>query len=308
MKQTRRLLAFLIALSVLFSMMLPVLAADTTDDDPFEIQNDEARRLYNSLVATSQIQRTNAELNAVQPLSTGNTSDETGLTGDFAVLSLAEGSDEDKSIIYNETDGTVQTVIEYNAATGTYSLMEAASDKEDVLYMVDGEGFVLVRDGENINMVSEAGEIRPLIIVEYLSPPPEALEVLTTAEQTARSFVQMDGAYSAQDTTTHNWSKAYGPYYKTNKQWCVVLSILSQTISAANYVLKHPTLDAISLTMDIIAAVGDSVLVTLYIRYYFYYDLNDMYWTKERHYCYSDSNYVNLVKVYDFISYDDTPW
>lgn len=72
--------------------------------------------------------------------------------------------------------------------------------------------------------------------------------------------------------------------------------------------LKHPTLDAISLTMDIIAAVGDSVLVTLYIRYYFYYDLNDMYWTKERHYCYSDSNYVNLVKVYDFISYDDTPW
>lgn len=305
MKQTRRLLAFLIALSVLFSMMLPVLAADTTDDDPFEIQNDEARRLYNSLVATSQIQRTNAELNAVQPLSTGNTSDETGLTGDFAVLSLAEGSDEDKSIIYNETDGTVQTVIEYNAATGTYSLMEAASDKEDVLYMVDGEGFVLIRDGENINMVSETGEIRPVITFEDVEPPQEVLDTMEHPTELELEAVQ---SYSTDNTVTHNWSKAYGPNYKKTYNWCTVLKAVSTAAGKICFAMQHRVLGSIMYIAAAAFTIGEEAYVPFWIKYYNQYDLNDMYWLKEIRYYYSDENYTQFVKSYSFTWYDDTPY
>lgn len=308
MKMTRRMTAFTIVLTLLAMMLMPARAVGVKNECPYEIRNDEARRLYNALVETSRTERVHTEEFSLQTRSaTGGLEEETRFTGDFEVLSLAAGDEEDKQIIYNDTDGSVNTVIEYNAATGAYALMEASTDSEDVLYMVDGEAFLLVMDGENVNMVSETGEILPVIEVEYINAPtPEDFPGMNTPFSFDAETIGNE--YSVLSSTSHNWSQAYGPYYKTSKHWCTVLQILSGTISVVNVMVQHPLLDAVTIALDITVAVGSRISVTLYIRYYNYYDLNDMYWTRELQYWYQNANYTGLVKTRDIINYDDSPW
>ena len=308
MKMTRHMTAFTVILALLAMMLMPASAAGVKAENPYEIRNDEARRLYNSLVEASQTERAlTGELRLQTGSVTRSAEDETRFTGDFEALSLAVGDEEDKQIIYDGTEGSAYTVIEYNAATGAYALLEASTDSEDVLYMVDGEAFLLVMDGENVNMVSESGEILPLIEVEYVtSPSPENFPGSTPTP--AFDPITLGDEFSVLSSTSHNWSQAYGPYYKTSTHWCTVLSILSQTVSLVNVVINHPLLEAVSLTLDVVVAVGSSISVTLYIRYFNYYDLNDMYWTRELQYWYRNSNHTDLIKTRDLINYDDSPW
>lgn len=226
MKMTRRMTAFTIVLTLLAMMLMPASAVGVTNESPYEIQNDEARRLYDSLVETSRTERVLTEEFGLQTRSiTGALEEETRFTGDFEVLSLAVGDEDDKQIIYSDADGSVYTVIEYNAATGAYALMEASPENEEVLYMVDGEAFLLVMDGENVNMVSESGEILPVITVEYItSPSPEDFPGSVPAP--AFDPVPFGGECSVLNSTSHNWSQEYGPYTRTNKQWCDVLTVV----------------------------------------------------------------------------------
>ncbi len=197
----------------------------------------------------------------------------------------------------------------YNAATDTYALMEASADHEEVLYMVDGEAFLLVMDGENVNMVSESGEILPLITVEYITAPsPEDFP----ERNPAPSFepVTFGSEFSVLSSTSHNWSQAYGPYYRTNKQWCFILKILEYVALVATVQIKHPVLGYITVALQLARdiAENESIWVTMYIKYYNYYDLNDMYWTRELQYWYADEAYTQLVDTIDKVNYDDTPW
>lgn len=310
MKTTRRMTAFTLVLTLLTLMLMPASAGAVTNESPYEIQNDEARWLYNSLVEASRIERAQTEELGLQTSSvTRSLEEETRFTGDFEVLSLAVGDEEDRQIIYADTDGSAYTVIEYNAATGTYALLEASAGNAEVLYMVDGEAFHLVMDGENVNMVSESGEILPLITVEYITAPsPEAMR--TNMPGIACDLEALGDECSVLNTTEHNWSKAYGPYYRTNKQWCVILKIIKYAASAALLKIQHPVLGAIVLTMEIAQDIveNEDIYVTLYIKYYNYYDLNDMYWTRELQYWYQNSDYTQLLKTIDKITYDDSPW
>ena len=313
MKMTRRMTAFtvILALLALLAMMLmPASAAGVKAENPYEIRNDEARRLYNALVEASQTERVlTGELSLQTSSVTRGMEDETRFTDDFEALSLAVGDEEDKQIIYDGTEGSAYTVIEYNAATGAYALMEASTDSEDVLYMVDGEAFLLVMDGENVNMVSESGETLPLIEVEYITAPsPEDFPGSTPAP--AFDLITFGDGFSVLSTTDHNWSDRYGPYYKTNKQWCFILEILERVATAVSIKIDHPILGWIILGLQIAQDVveNSSIWVTMYIKYYNYYDLNDMYWTRELQYWYQNSNYTGLVKTRDLINYDDSPW
>lgn len=210
-------------------------------------------------------------------------------------------------LLYTLIKSFAELKYKYNAATGTYALMEASADHEEVLYMVDGEAFLLVMDGENVNMVSESGEILPLITVEYITAPsPEDFP----ERNPAPSFepVTFGSEFSVLSSTSHNWSQAYGAYYRTNKQWCDVLTIVGATSAAVLAVVSHPVLGAITWACTIGTVVGVFVPVTHYIRYYHSYDLNDMYWARTMEYWYEDSNYTKHVKTLEIINYDDTPW
>lgn len=308
MKMTRRMTAFTVILALLAMMLMPASAAGVKAENPYEIRNDEARRLYNALVEASQTERVlTGELSLQTSSVTRGMEDETRFTDDFEALSLAVGDEEDKQIIYDGTEGSAYTVIEYNAATGAYALMEASTDSEDVLYMVDGEAFLLVMDGENVNMVSESGETLPLIEVEYITAPsPEDFPGSTPAP--AFDPITFGDEFSVLSTTDHRWSDGYGPYYRTDKQWCDVLGIVGFTASVVNATVAHPVLGVIVWACAVGTTVGMFVPVTYYIRYYTAYDLNDMYWTKITEYWYEDSNYTELVRRVEIINYDDTPW
>lgn len=309
MKMTRRMTAFTVVLALLAMMLMPASAAAASKETPYEIRNDEARRLYSSLVEASRAERARTGRSGLQTRAvTGGSEEEARFTGDFEVLSLAVGEEDDKQIIYNDTDGSAYTVIEYNTATGAYALLEASTDSEEVLYMVDGEAFLLVMDGENVNMVSESGEILPVIETEYAAPASE--DFTGNAPPPTLDTAVFHNEYSITSSTSHNWSQAYGPYYKTNKQWCFILKILERVATAATIKLNHPILGVITLGLQIAQdiAESESIWVTMYIRYYNYYDLNDMYWTRELQYWYADENRTQLVKTIDKINYDDTPW
>lgn len=302
--------AFTVVLALLAMTLLPASAIGVKNENPYEIRNDEAQRLYSSLVEASRTERVQTEEASLQTNSvTRDLEEETRFTGDFEALSLAVGDEEDKQIIYDGTEGSAYTVIEYNAATGAYALMEASTDREDVLYMVDGEAYLLVMDGENVNMVSESGEILPLIEVEYVTAPsPEVLPEATPSP--AFEPITFGNESSVLSSTSHNWSQAYGPYYRSNKHWCFILKILEAVATIATVKLKHPVLGYITIALqyanDIVE--NENIWVTMYIKYYNYYDLNDMYWTRELQYWYADKDYTQYVKTIDKVDYDDTPW
>ena len=310
MKMTRRMTAFTVILALLAMMLMPASAAGVKAENPYEIRNDEARRLYNALVEASQTERVlTGELSLQTSSVTRGMEDETRFTDDFEALSLAVGDEEDKQIIYDGTEGSAYTVIEYNAATGAYALMEASTDSEDVLYMVDGEAFLLVMDGENVNMVSESGETLPLIEVEYITASsPEDFPGSTPAP--VFDSITFGNEFSVLSSTDHNWSDRYGPYYKTNKQWCYILKILEYVALVATVRINHPVLGYITIALQLAndIAENESIWVTMYIKYYNQYDLNDMYWTRELQHWYADKDYTQYVKTIDKINYDDTPW
>lgn len=105
MKITRRMTALSVVLALLAMMLMPARAVGVTGENPYEIQNDEARRLYNALVETSRTQRANNEEFVCQTSSvTSGLEEEAEFAGDFEVLSLAVGDEDDKQIVYEDTD------------------------------------------------------------------------------------------------------------------------------------------------------------------------------------------------------------
>ena len=156
-----------------------------------------------------------------------------------------------------------------------------------------------IREGENINMYTEYGEILPLLVTEHVDTP-EIIPALIN--------VQEEGPINILATNaTTSFGREYGPFQKTNKVLIEVLGVISAGTAAASFKINHPVLGIISGITGIAGYVGDKLYKTFYINYWQSYATNNSTYVKQRENYFQYNNYTGFVKSRTWYFYLSQP-
>lgn len=148
--------------------------------------------------------------------------------------------------------------------------------------IVDDEKYRIISKRENIYIVSEEGKAK--IISEMIYNNDNSIKNHSNIEELIDTTSNIN---------TYAYGKDYGPFYKTNKSLCKVLSVISITTKLFKW--SHPALGTISFVCSAVSKVGDTFLKTMYIKFYQAFNTEKTNNVKETQHWYFDSNYQNLA-------------
>lgn len=177
-----------------------------------------------------------------------------------------------------------ESQISYSNDTGYYIYTESQDEDNSLLMIIDDEKYRIISKGENIYIVSEEGKAE--IISEMIYNNDNSIKNYSNIEEFSDTTSNIN---------TYAYGKDYGPFYKTNKSLCKVLSVISITTKLFKW--SHPALGTISFVCSTVSKVGDTFLKTMYIKFYQTFDTEKPNNVKETQHWYFDSNYQNLAKT-----------
>lgn len=277
-----------------------------TQDSNSKVTNSEALAIYKELMRKQPETTNNARIfseEVEEPVG--------DLPEEFTDFKLLENTNQENiETIYSEGDEEIHTTINYNVDSNTYSLFEANMNTGEVSIVLNEKEFTVVSEGENINMISESGEVLPLLITEY-EDTPEALPELIDLESEAvigdTEIIVPQGEETMSLFAATKFGKEYGPFKKTNKTLVEILGAISAGTAAVAFKVKHPTLGIISGITGIAGYVGNYVYKTLYIKYWQSHSTTNYTYVKERGNYYNYNNYTGFVKSRTHHFYSSRP-
>lgn len=286
-----------IAVSLITAITFPVFAQSASALTPNtvlvnqnlnsnSIKNEEALNYYNSLISKQTKLKTMS--------STRNK--DNMLKGDFEDLNYAGNKDSKFDVLYNKGTKDLYNVITFNKDTNTYSLLEVDTNSEDLIYMVNDQKYKISLDGENINLISENGNVLPLSVTEYEDEP--------LVKPTFDSNTQAD---ENGKEARRSYGKEYGPFKRTNKTIVDILGAAGFISGLAATKVNHPVLGAIAVITGSIAYVGSVAYATLYIKYYQSYATDGSSHVKQRDRYHRLNNYTSFVKERTWYFYSSRP-
>lgn len=273
-------------------------------DSDSKVTNREALSFYKNLIKSQPEINRNAKFFSEEV--TGNLPEE---FNDFKLLENT--NQENMETIYSEGDEEVQTAINYNVDTDTYSLFEANMNTGELVMVINEKEYTVVAEGENINMIAENGEVLPLLITEYEDTPevfPQLINIEgeETIGNTEITVPQEEGNISLFAATT--FGKEYGPFKKTNKTLVEILGILGSAGTALSFKIKHPVLGIVSGITGIAGStIGTYAYKTLYIKYWQSHSTTNYTYVRERDNYYNYNNYTGFVKSRTWNFYSSRP-
>lgn len=208
-------------------------------------------------------------------------------------IALANSESEFDRVVLNENVESVklfesnngnEAQISYNVGTNQYIYTETQDDSNTLLMIVEDEKYQIINKGENVYLVSENGEEK--IISEMIYEDNEAIKDYSDIVELPET---------KENISVCAYGKNYGPFYKTNKSWCVVLSIISKATKLFKW--AHPALGTISFISNAVSKAGDKLLKTMYIKYYQAFDTVKPSNVKETQHWYFDKNHKDFAKT-----------
>lgn len=190
------------------------------------------------------------------------------------------------------SENKVGSVITINESNNKLIYMEVEDCRNSLLFVIDGEKFVIYTEGDNVLAKSEDGATM------YLSKYDEIDNPLNT---NARISSLANTVYS--ESNDAQFIKDVGPGSKTNKELVYITSLIGEVgQTLAEYGIVSATLGTVSIVLQIGVSLYDNFTVTYYIRYWQAYKKTDTsYWREKRRY-FSDKNYDYFIcnKTYYF--------
>lgn len=274
------------------------------EDLSTKVKNTEALHIYKNLIKDQPEITNRARL--LQEETTEN------LPEEFKALTLLENTaQENIENIYSDGDESIQTAINYNMDSNTYSLFEANVETGEIIVVINDQEYTVVTEGENLNMISENGEVLPLLITEYQDSSATLPNFIDTQSKPifgdTEIVVQEDNERISTLATT-SFGKERGPFTKTNKTLVEVLAIISAGTAAIAFKVKHPALGIISGITGIAATVGGYAYKTLYVKYWQASSTTNSTYIRERDNYYNYNNYTGFVKSKTWHFYSSRPY
>ena len=271
-----------------------------------KVTNSEALAIYKDLINDQ-----NESISKARVFSEKSEKTIGDLPEEFTDFTLLENTDqENMDTIYSEGDQEVHTTINYNNDSDTYSLFETNMDTGEVIIIINEKEFTVVADGENLNMISENGEVLPLLITEYEDTPeaiPHSIDLESDTIMSDTEIIVPQGEETMTLFAAAKFGKEYGPFKKTNKTLVEILGIISAGTAAAAFKVKHPALGIISGITGIAGTVGNYAYKTLYIKYWQSHSTTNYSYVKERGNYYNYNNYTGFVKSRTHHFYSSRP-
>ena len=272
-----------------------------------KVINSEALTIYKDLINNQSESTSKARLFSEKAEETIG-----DLPEEFMDFTLLENTEqENMNTIYSEGNQGVHTTIKYNNDSNTYSLFEANMDTGEVAIIINEREFTVVADGENINIISENGEVLPLLITEYEDIPeaiPHSIDLESDTIISDTEIIVPKGEESMMLSAAVEFGKEYGPFKKTNKTLVEILGIISAGTAAAAFKVKHPALGVISGITGIAGTIGNYAYKTLYIKYWQSHSITDYTYVRERSNYYNYNNYTGFVKSRTQHFYSSRPY
>lgn len=204
-------------------------------------------------------------------------------TSEIKLKQIVDNQDISSLKSYDFEDNN-ESQISYSNDTGLYIYTESQDQKNSILMIVDDEKYRILSKGENVYIVSENGK------TEIIS------EMIYNNDNSIKNYSNIkELSDKPSNFNPYAYGKDYGPFYKTNKSLCKVLSVISITTKLFKW--SHPALGTISFVCSAVSKVGDTFLKTMYIKFYQAFDTEKPNNVKETQHWYFDSNYQNLAKT-----------
>lgn len=204
---------------------------------------------------------------------------------------------EDQVSIFNTGNEENYTNVIYSPNNDIYGIMEVSKDKDYIFIELDQKPYKVYLENDDIILKDSDGKITPL---QYTV---EDSGVIDKGEASPLALIPND--LPASDGYT-----AYrGPYYKTNKLIFKVIKIIATAGEGAAIYLENKVLGVISWAIIKASdfAIGDSLIKTLYIKYFQANKLNDLTYVKQKNVYYSDSNHRKYIKTLYTYFYSQRP-
>lgn len=196
--------------------------------------------------------------------------------------------------VYGAENDKVFTNIIKSKSTGKYGIIEVVEGRNDLFISLDGNSYIVYKEGDDIFLTDESGYKVPVLISQNN----------TKTNGTIGSKNQVD----LLSASNRKFGKYYGPYYKTNKVLFEVVEALGIAAGTAGVVLENPVLGTISYVLGTAASLGSKLYVTLYIKYWQANDINDPSYVKEKRNYYKYNNYTGYVKTTYNYFYSTKPY
>ncbi|MGL5716065.1 MAG: hypothetical protein ACRCXT_14555 [Paraclostridium sp.] len=250
------------------------------------IKNQDALSYYNNLIS----KQTKSKIMSI------TRNEDNMLKGDFEALNYVGNKDSDFDVLYDKGTKDLHNIITFNKDTNTYSMIEVDTNSEYLTYMVNDQKYKIALEGENINIISENGNILPLSVTEYEDEP--------LVKPTFSSITQ---TYENDKEVRRSYGKEHGPFKRTNKTIVDVLGSVGFISGLAATKIKHPVLGAIAVITSSISYVGNIAYSTLYIQYYQAFATDGSSHVKQRDRYYRLNNYTSFVKERTWYFYSSRP-
>lgn len=273
-------------------------------DTTTKVENTEALSIYKKLI-TNQTKVTN-RVRTVEKEITEN------LPEEFNEITLLENTNpENIENIYSDGDENLQTVINYNVDSDTYSLFEVNVETEEIIMLINDKEYTVRAEGENIDMISENGEVLPLVITEYQNSTailPELIDANSEPIIGDTEIIVQESEQITSPLARASFGKERGPFTKTNKTLVEVLAIISTATGLVYRKVRHPLLGEISFITGLVATVGTYAYKTLYIKYWQASSTSNATYIRERDNYYNYNNYTGFVKSRTWHFYSSRPY
>lgn len=285
----KKILVFLLSFVLLLPSSTIGLAKASDYSLESNITNKEVLRKYEKLIEN---QKNNSYLKKINNIEYAKNNYNT-IDAVQSVNDIFKEYNQITSVYGAEKDKVFTNIIK-SKSTGKYGIIEVVEGRNDLFISLDGNSYIVYKEGDDIFLTDESGYKVPVLISQNN----------TKTNGTIGSKNQVD----LLSASNRKFGKYYGPYYKTNKVLFEVVEALGIAAGTAGVVLENPVLGTISYVLGTAASLGSKLYVTLYIKYWQANDINDPSYVKEKRNYYKYNNYTGYVKTTYNYFYSTKPY